>query len=398
MKLRRLLFASCHCYLDPSSGAALATRDVLELLSERGIDCRALTGGLLDFEQETAIEQVFNTLGVAPAFAVAPITGGVDADLFDFEYNRVRVTTIPFGSSLAQKSPTLDEANCYLALTEQAFDRFRPQVLLTYGGHPADLELMRRAKLRGIAVVFHLHNFAYDDRRAFENTVAILVPSEYSRRFYNRRLGVNCTVIPYPLRPKRVVAEHSEPTYLTFINPQPTKGSTVFARIASEIATRRPGIPILVVEGRAQADGLANAGLDLSGLTNLNRMANTSDPRQFYRVSRALLLPSLWRESFGRVAAEAMANKIPVLASDRGALPEVLGDAGFVFTIPARCTPASGAVPTAREVAPWVAVIERLWHDSEWENKHRKAAFAAARRWDEQRLADEYVTAFERMT
>jgi hypothetical protein len=66
-------------------------------------------------------------------------------------------------------------------------------------------------------------------------------------------------------------------------------------------------------------------------------------------------MPSLWRESLGRVAIEAMANGIPVLASDRGALSETLGDAGFVFTIPERCTPGSGEVPAAREVAPWVA-------------------------------------------
>ena len=32
---QRLLFASIHSYLDPSSGAALATREVLELLSAR---------------------------------------------------------------------------------------------------------------------------------------------------------------------------------------------------------------------------------------------------------------------------------------------------------------------------------------------------------------------------
>jgi hypothetical protein len=32
----RLLFASYHCYVDPSSGAALATRDLLELLGPRG--------------------------------------------------------------------------------------------------------------------------------------------------------------------------------------------------------------------------------------------------------------------------------------------------------------------------------------------------------------------------
>jgi glycosyltransferase involved in cell wall biosynthesis len=61
------------------------------------------------------------------------------------------------------------------------------------------------------------------------------------------------------------------------------------------------------------------------------------------------------RRSFGRVAAEAPANGVPVLASDRGALPETLGDAWFVFTVPERCTPDGGAVPTAREVAPWVA-------------------------------------------
>ena len=31
----RLLFSSIHCYLDPSSGAALCTRELLELLAAR---------------------------------------------------------------------------------------------------------------------------------------------------------------------------------------------------------------------------------------------------------------------------------------------------------------------------------------------------------------------------
>jgi hypothetical protein len=33
---RRLLFASYRCYVGPSSGAAIATRDLLELLAPRG--------------------------------------------------------------------------------------------------------------------------------------------------------------------------------------------------------------------------------------------------------------------------------------------------------------------------------------------------------------------------
>ena len=46
-----LLFASIHCYHDPSSGAALCTRELLELLAARGMDWRVLTTGILDPEQ-----------------------------------------------------------------------------------------------------------------------------------------------------------------------------------------------------------------------------------------------------------------------------------------------------------------------------------------------------------
>ena len=89
-----------------------------------------------------------------------------------------------------------------------------------------------------------------------------------------------------------------------------------------------------------------------------------------------------------------MANGIPVLASDRGGLPETLGDAGFVFTLPERSSRRRAPCPTAREVAPWVATIERLWDDPEFESKHRALAKAEAQRWDSERLAEQYAAFF----
>jgi alpha-1,3-rhamnosyl/mannosyltransferase len=57
-----------------------------------------------------------------------------------------------------------------------------------------------------------------------------------------------------------------------------------------------------------------------------------SDPElvELLNCASALVLPSLW-EGFGLPAVEAMACGVPVLASRRGSLPEVVGDAGLFF-------------------------------------------------------------------
>ena len=82
----------------------------------------------------------------------------------------------------------------YIDLATTVLDRFQPEILLTYGGHPVSRSLMLKARARGVAVVFHLHNFGYNDRRGFEDVDAIIFPSEYSRRLYSRRVGIDGVV------------------------------------------------------------------------------------------------------------------------------------------------------------------------------------------------------------
>jgi glycosyltransferase involved in cell wall biosynthesis len=55
----------------------------------------------------------------------------------------------------------------------------------------------------------------------------------------------------------------------------------------------------------------------------------------YYHQLDVLVVPSRtrpnWKEQFGRVLVEAMASGVPVVGSDSGEIPHVIGDAGMVF-------------------------------------------------------------------
>jgi glycosyltransferase involved in cell wall biosynthesis len=63
-------------------------------------------------------------------------------------------------------------------------------------------------------------------------------------------------------------------------------------------------------------------------------VAHHEVPRYLRRMS-VLVLPSLttpqWKEQFGHVLVEAMASGVPVIGSESGAIPEVVGDAGIII-------------------------------------------------------------------
>jgi glycosyltransferase involved in cell wall biosynthesis len=327
-------------------------------------------------------------VGKAPFSVFQLRQGGVPVTIFSPVPQTAEQSPHPTGE------PTREQGYAFLALFERVLERFRPEVLLTYGGHWLAEEMMACAKRHGVRVVFAIHNFAYRWSNLFRLVDAVLVPSRCAQDHYRRTLGLECTPIPGPWNWSQLRCENVEDRYATFVNPQPDKGVFLFARLATELGRLRPDIPLLVVEGRGKANWLQRTGDDLGGLHNLFVMENTPDPRDFYKVSRIVLMPSLWRESFPRVAMESLLNGIPVLGTTRGGLPEPLEHAGFLFDVPECYTPESRSVPTAEEVRPWIETIIRLWDDAPFYEQERQRCLAAAEAWRPERLAPRFEEFF----
>jgi glycosyltransferase involved in cell wall biosynthesis len=373
-----VLSCTRYYYLDDSNGAAVAHRSLLACLVRRGISVQAVSGTIVDagfgrkvVDHLTEQGLRFELHGKRPVGA-----NGLPLDAPNHITTVVAGVPvfIPDRSLRPPARPDAIEAAELQGLLALVHRQFRPQVLLTYGGDPLTRAVLASANRRGIASVFALHNLRYRDPTLFQDVAAVTVPSRFAAEHYARTLGLACHVLPNCVELDRIQAACPVPCFVTFVNPCAEKGLFAFARIADELGRHRPDIPILVVESRGTSADLAACGLDLTRLNNLHLMSRTHDPRTFWGVTRVAIVPSVVSESQGLVAVEAMANGIPVVASDRGALPETLGDAGIVLPLPDGLTPATRQLPTADEVAPWIEAIIRLWDDPAFYAEHSQRA------------------------
>lgn len=187
--------------------------------------------------------------------------------------------------------------------------------------------------------------------------------SEFTAAAYREEFQANCSVI-YPLIDSEKYVVEETGNNIVFINPVPVKG----LEIALEVAALLPEIPFIFQESwPLSPEDRASLNKRIEKLDNVVLKAPTQDMRDVYRQARILLCPSQWNEGYGRIASEAQFSGIPVVGSDRGGLPEAIGDGGVVI-------PFQAPAPT------WADEIKALWNNQDRYNTLRDRSLAHSSR------------------
>lgn len=167
----------------------------------------------------------------------------------------------------------------------------------------------------------------------------VIVNSAYTAGEVHQRLGVpmaRMTVCrPGGLDWTPRAAPPGDQGYILFVGTlEPRKNVGALLDAYAQLVQRRPDAPRLILAGRAVPlsrpwlDALARPPLAGRAM-HLGYVAD-SEREALYKGALLLVLPS-FNEGFGLPVLEAMTVGVPVIASNRGALPEVLGDAGLLI-------------------------------------------------------------------
>jgi glycosyltransferase involved in cell wall biosynthesis len=377
----RVLLINNHCISDPTAGVTQSLRTIVEWLAGEGHECRVLTTARFESRVTFTLAEHLAQHGVA----LSP-----QDRLVEYLVGRVPVSLVVTRHN-DEARPNRRESGAYLACLDELMKSFAPDQLIACNAHPMMFEAMARARRRGLTTAFAVRGFGYYHAKYFRDVDHAFTCSQFLTDVYRDKIGLDSTPLEPPIDWSTVVAPDESRAFVTFVHPARHKGLLVFARLADMLGRRRPDIPVLVVQSGFTAGALNSIpGLDFSAYPQIMAAPPVPVPADYFALTRILLVPSVWEEPFGRVAAEAMINGIPALVGNRGALPHVVGGdfsdggGGRVLPIPDWMTDRSTALPTESEIEPWYEAVTSLWDDARlYEQIGRRARQIADDRYTE---------------
>ena len=367
----KILWASPNTLLDSANGAAMMVRECLRQLSLRNCEVSIL-GATVFVSPEGMNEH-------RELWPQLRAQKGKFLDItVDTLKHRLLVTERP-------------QRRMMLSFEEQRwFDEYRrllqveqPDLVLFFDNSLITLLTANEAKRQGIPVaVFLMHgnnhgkHWCRDVDWMFTDTFA-------TARMYAAREGYRLEPVGTFVEPTKVLASSHARKALTFVNPVPAKGAVLIAQTVLALAQRRPDIQVEIVDTRGTWQNLLDQVRralheTTTPLANVIVTKNTSDMLGVYGRARLLLVPSLWWESGPRVIVEALLNGVPVIGSDSGGIPEILGTAGEIFAVPQEyCAAPYMKIFDQSFVDSFVLRIIKYWDDEEFYQKASRRALQA---------------------
>ena len=218
----------------------------------------------------------------------------------------------------------------------------------------------------------------------------VIVPSQYTAAEVVDQLGVprQRVVVCPPGTPEwrdPVPGRLATGGYALFMGTlEPRKNVDGLLEAYGRLLARRPNVPKLVLVGRAGPEAQpwldAIARPPLVGHVEYLGYVSEHDRQRVYADARLLVLPS-YEEGFGMPVLEAMSLGIPVIATSRGALPELVGDAGILI------------VPEDAESI--VAALDRVLSDDSFAETIGRRGLERSRRFQWQHTARAIHEAFQ---
>ena len=382
----RVLLINNHCISDPTAGVTQSLRTIVEWLAAEGHECRVLT---------TARFEARVTFTLAEHLAEHGVKMSAADRLVRYQVGRVDVGRVPVTLVVTRHNdearPNRKEAAAFLRAFDEEIGAFRPDLLIACNGHAMIFEALSRARARNITTSFAVRGYGYYEARHFKDVHHAFTCSQYLTDVYREKIGLESTPLEPPIDWSTVLARSETRAFVTFVHPARHKGLLLFARLADMLGRRRPDIPVLVVQSGHTAGSLNSIpGVDFSAYPHIMAAPPVPVPADYFALTRILLVPSVWEEPFGRVAAEAMINAVPPLVGNRGALPHVVGGdfadggGGRVLPVPAWMTDRTTRLPAELEVEPWYDAVTSLWDDAEL----YRAMSARARQIADERYAE----------
>ena len=396
----RLLLLLPQLPQDPASGAARSVRTICEMLAAAGWSVRALAVTATEASVPIAVADYLRSMGLT--VTSRPPNNAIyqhDRPVLEFTDPRGLHYQLLDTAVRAATKWQEEHGTQFNRLYQRELADHKPDLVFGYGGYDADVERFNRARAAGCRVVFGLRNHGYKHARWLLDFDGVLTPSDYLSGVYRAALGLQSTALPSPLDPAETIAPEREAIFFTAINPSVEKGAFFLARLAEELAGRRPDIPMLFIESRGSGGLLVQAGLaggfDLRRHDNLMFAPAVPKPAEIFRGTRVLLVPSVWEEPFGRVATEALLNGVPPIVSDRGGLAEAAHGGGFVLALPKSLTMETRQPVAAADVAPWLDLMLKLADDPAFYAEASARARVAGEAYQPAVLAPRYLAFFE---